>query len=133
MKKLNSLKKKLLILKPIFGKAWEITTYFYRTIENLKENYSQKDYKKVRTELSELCFRPQTSQENALNPLSEKEKEKHELKAKLLAQRPVIQHTGFRTLDISSNMFYKTYCEAGIIITKTILANSFYYQNHLKF
>jgi len=59
-------------LRADLGKAREITTHFYRTTEKLKENYFQKDCKKVRTELSELSFHPQTRQENASNPLSEK-------------------------------------------------------------
>ena len=52
------------------GKARKITTHFYQTIEKFKESCFKKDTKKVRTELSELSFRPQTSQGNASNPLS---------------------------------------------------------------
>ena len=50
------------------------------------------------------------NQKNVSKPLFEKKKEKHELKAKL-AQRPVTQHIGIKTIDISSNMFYKNYYE----------------------
>ena len=52
--------------------------------------------------------------------LSERKKEKYVLKVKLLVQRLAIQHTGIRTLDISSNMFYKNYYETTILAYKKI-------------
>ena len=93
------------------GKVREISIHFYRTIEKLKENFSKEDPKKVPIELSELSYRPQTSQGNASNPLSEEEKEKYELKAKPLAQRPIVHNTGIRTINIyyknTSNLRWK--------------------------
>ena len=61
-------------LRADLGKAWELATYFHRTIEQLKLNSSKMDLTKVQSELSELSFRP--NQENVSNPLSEEEKEK---------------------------------------------------------
>jgi len=107
-------------LRADLGKARELTTYFHQTIEQLKLNSlnsSKVDMAKVRSELSELSFRP--NQGNASNPLSEEEKEKQQLKAKLLASRPVIPNTGIRTLDLSDS-FYKNYYEATVLAYQKI-------------
>ena len=79
-------------LRADLGKARELTTCFHITIKQLKLNSSKMDLKKVQSELSELSFR--SNQGNASHPLSEEEKEKQQLKAKLLASRSVIQKAG---------------------------------------
>jgi len=107
-------------LRADLGKTRELTTYFYQTIEQLKMNSLNSlkvDMTKVRFELSELSFR--SNQRDASNPLSEEEKEKQQLKAKLLASRPVIQNTGIRTLDLSDS-FYKNYYEAIVLAYQKI-------------
>ena len=75
-------------------------------------NSSKMDLKKVQSKLSKLSFRP--NQGNASHPLSEEEKEKQQLKAKLLAARPVNPNTGIRTIDLSDS-FYKNFYEATIL------------------
>lgn len=79
-----------------------------RVLKNSRKGVLKRTLK-VQTELSKVSFHPQMSQRNASNPLYGKKKEKHELKSKLLPQKLVIQHTSIRTIDISSDMFYKNY------------------------
>ena len=104
-------------LRADLGKARELTTYFHQTIEQLKSNSLNSSKVHITKVRSELSFRP--NQGNASNPLSEEEKEKQQLKAKLLASRPVIPNTGIRTLDLSDS-FYKNYYEATVLAYQKI-------------
>jgi len=118
--KLEAIEEVVVDLQANLEKARELTTYLYQTIEQLKLNSlnsSKVDLTKVHSELSELSFR--SNQENASNPLSEEEKEKQQLKTKLLASRPVIQNTGMRTLDLSDS-FYKSYYETTVLAYQRI-------------
>ena len=72
--KLKVIEEIVVDLKADLRKARDLTTYFHRTIEQLKMNSTKLDLNKVQSELSELSFRP--NQRNASNPLSEEEKEK---------------------------------------------------------
>ena len=107
-------------LRADLGKARDLTTYFHQTLEQLKKNSSTMDLKKVQTEqseLSELSFRP--NQGKASHPLSEEEKEKQQLKAKLLAARPVNPNTGTRTIELSDS-FYRNFHEATVLAYQKI-------------
>ena len=113
-------------LRVDLGKTRELTTYFHQTIEQLKMNSSKMDLKKVQSELSELSFR--LNQGKTSHPLSEEEKEKQQLKAKLLAARPVNPNTGIRTIDLSDS-FYKNFYEATVLAYQKIsrLPELYYY------
>jgi len=87
------------------------------SIEKLKKQIPRRTVKKSKLNFLSYLFVLKLVRETLQTPSLKKEKEKHELKAKLLAQIPVIQYTSIRTIDISSYMFYKNYYEA------TILAN----------
>jgi len=113
-------------LRADLGKARELTTYFHQIIEQLKLNSSKTDLTTVQAELFELSFR--SNQGNASNPLSEEQKEKQQLKAKLLPSRPVIQNIGIRTLDLS-DFFYKNYYEATVLAYQKISSLPELYDN----
>jgi len=133
--KIELLEKIIVDFRADLEKVFETSIHFYGTIEKLNKNFSKQDRIKVQLELSELSFRPQPSQKNASNPLSEKVKEKHEWKAKLLAQRPIIQHIGIELLTYLWICFIQTTArQLSLLIRKFNSLNSiiileiFYFQ-----
>jgi len=99
-------------LRADIGKARETTTHFYRTIRKLKEIYFKKDTKKSEVNSQKYLFVLRWAGKRFTPSLK---KEKHELKIKLLAQRPIIQHIGIKGIDVSSYIFYENYYEATIL------------------